>query len=106
VDKRDEMKQHKAQWHVAMKRSKLKKMADGASKALLTQAERIKAQIRARVERTFHVVKNLFGHRNVRCRGLAKNVAQLNTLFAFANLVIARRDPGWRSAPVTRPTRH
>ena len=38
-----------------------------------------------------HVVKNLFRHRKVRYRGLAKNTAQLFSLFALANLVLARR---------------
>ncbi|WP_157378131.1 transposase, partial [Burkholderia ubonensis] len=44
----------------------------------------------ARVEHPFHVVKNLFRHRKVRYRGLARNTAQLFSLFALANLVIAR----------------
>jgi IS5 family transposase len=42
------------------------------------------------------VVKNLFRHRKTRYRGLAKNTAQLFTLFALANLVLARR---WLLAP-------
>ena len=50
--------------------------------------ERVKAQIRAKVEHPFHVLKNLFRHRKVRYRGLLKNTAQL---FALANLVLARR---------------
>jgi transposase, IS5 family len=50
-----------------------------------------KAQLRAIVEHPFHVVKNLFRHRKVRYRGLAKNTAQLFSLFALANLVLARR---------------
>jgi len=36
-------------------------------------------------------VKNLFGHKKNRYWGLAKNTAQLFTLFALANLVIAKR---------------
>lgn len=52
--------------------------------------ERIKAQIRVRVEHPFHVVKNLFRHRKARYKGLHKNTAQLFSLFALANLVIAR----------------
>jgi IS5 family transposase len=36
-------------------------------------------------------VKNLFRHRKARYRGLAKNIAQLFTLFGFANLVLAGR---------------
>ena len=53
--------------------------------------EKAKAQVRARVEHPFHIIKNLFKHRKVRYRGLAKNTAQLYSLFALANLVIARR---------------
>jgi IS5 family transposase len=36
-------------------------------------------------------VKNLFKHRKARYRGLAKNEAQLSSLFGLANLVLARR---------------
>jgi IS5 family transposase len=36
------------------------------------------------------VVKDRFHHRKVRYRGLAKNTAQLHTLFALANLVIVK----------------
>jgi IS5 family transposase len=58
---------------------------------LLEQVERLKASLRAKVEHPFHVVKNLFRHRKVRYRGLAKNQAQLFALFGLANLVIAKR---------------
>jgi len=36
-------------------------------------------------------VKNLFRHKKVRYKGLAKNEAQLFSLFGLANLVIAKR---------------
>ena len=49
------------------------------------------SQVRAWVEHPFHVVKNLFRHRKLRNRGLAKNTAQLLTLFALANLVIVKK---------------
>ena len=61
-----------------------------AAKELTQASEKAKAQVRARVEHPFHVVKNLFRHRKVRYRGLARNTAQLATLFALANLVIAK----------------
>jgi IS5 family transposase len=77
-------------WRVAAKRGKIKAMQDGALKDLVIALERTKAQIRARVEHPFHVVKNLFRHRKVRYKGLFKNTAQLFSLFALANLVIAR----------------
>jgi IS5 family transposase len=38
-------------------------------------------------EHPLPVIKNRFGHRKVRYRGLAKNTAQLFSLFALANLV-------------------
>ena len=43
------------------------------------------------VEHPFHIVKNLFRHKKLRYRGLAKNTAQLHTLFALANLVIVKK---------------
>jgi len=50
-----------------------------------------KASTRAKVEHPFHVVKNLFRHRKARYKRLAKNAAQLFSLFGFANLMLARR---------------
>jgi len=90
VDRRDEMKGKSVKWRVAAKRGKIKAMQDGLLKDLVIAVERTKAQIRARVEHPFHVVKNLYRHRKVRYKGLAKNTAQLFSLFALANLVIAR----------------
>ena len=49
------------------------------------------ASIRAKVEHPFHVLKNLFKHRKTRYRGLAKNEAQLFSLFGLVNLVLARK---------------
>jgi IS5 family transposase len=40
---------------------------------------------------SFHVVKNLFRHRKAHYRWLTKNTAQLFSLFALANLVLASR---------------
>jgi len=91
VAKRDELKDKNVTWHVAEKRGKLKKMEEGPRKDLVTQFEKTKAQIRAKVEHPFHVIKNLFRHRKVRYRGLLKNTAQLFTLFALGNLILARR---------------
>ena len=91
VASRDEMQGKSVKWHVALKRGKIKAMRDGALKDLLIAAERTKAQIRARVEHPFHVIKNLFRHRKVRYKGLAKNTAQLFSLFGLANLVLARK---------------
>ena len=91
VDKREEMQGKTVKWQVAVKRGKIKTMRDGAVKDLLIAVERAKDQIRARVEHPFHVIKNLFGHRKVRYKGLVKNTAQLFSLFGLANLVLARK---------------
>ena len=92
VEKREEIqaKFPHVRWYVAAKRGKLKAMAEGPRKEVATALEKCKAQLRAYVEHPFRIVKNLFKHRKVRYRGLAKNTAQLHTLFARANLVITK----------------
>ena len=55
------------------------------------RANRIIAMVRARVEHPFRVIKRQFGHVKTRYRGLAKNRAQLFTLFALGNLFLVRR---------------
>ena len=79
---------------VAAKRNTIKKMEDSPMKTLLLEIEKLKASIRAKVEHPFHVIKNLFGYRKVRYKGLAKNQAQLFSLFGLANLVLATRCEG------------
>ena len=93
VEKRSEIRAGYAgvEFHVAAKRSGLKALAEGPLKAARQALEKLQAQVRARVEHPFHIIKNLFHYRKVRYRGLAKNLAQLRTLFALANLVIAKR---------------
>ena len=89
--KREETRHRPVKWHIAMKAGKRRALPATESGQLREQLEKAKARIRARVEHPFHVIKNLFGHRKTRYKGLAKNTAQLHTLFALANLVMARR---------------
>lgn len=49
------------------------------------------SRVRATVEHPFLVVKRLWGHTKVRYRGLKKNLAQMYTLFALANVFRVRR---------------
>ena len=99
VEKRPEVIQAQAQgqlrpdltWTVAGKRNVIRGMAEGPLKQLLKELEYRKAQIRARVEHPFHILKNRFHYRKVRYKGLAKNTAQLFSLFGLANLVIAQK---------------
>ena len=60
------------------------------SDTILDEIERIKASIRAKVEHPFRVIKRQFDFTRVRHRGLAKNTAQLTTLFALSNLWMVR----------------
>ena len=92
VGKRAETQDIKTHWHVAMRPGK-RKLLDKSTPmgAILDQLEQIKARIRAKVEHPFRVIKRQFGHVKVRYRGLAKNTAQLHTLFALSNLWMVRR---------------
>ncbi len=49
------------------------------------------SSIRAKVEHPFRVVKRQFNYLKVRYRGIAKNAAQVFSLFALSNLYMARR---------------
>lgn len=89
VAKRPEHLETPVEWQTAMRPGKRRALTD-ADEAV-EQQERLKASIRAKVEHPFHVVKNLFRHRKTRYRGLAKNTAQLLTLFGLANLLLAKR---------------
>ena len=93
VEKRVELValERKIAWQIARKRGSIQTMTEGAEKTAVTAAEKLKASVRAFVEHPFHIVKNLFRHRKVRDRGLAKNGHQLYTLFGLANVVIAGR---------------
>ena len=90
ADKRPEHADREVSWNITVKRSiikalpeRLREWAQGVETAL--------SRVRAWVEHPFHVVKNLFRHKKLRYRGLAKNTAQLHTLFALANLVIVKK---------------
>lgn len=77
---------------MAARRSTYKKLGKSS---LLYKAkrkiEKTKAQVGAKVEHPFRVIKRQFGYVKTRFRGLAKNTAQLMTLFALLNLWMARR---------------
>ena len=78
-------------WHVAAKRSKVSEADRPFERAL--------SSVRSRVEHPFHVVKDLFGIRKVRYRGLAKAAHLARVAFAMANLVLSRRAPRRCVAP-------
>ena len=92
VEKRSEHAGREVIWQVAARRSTYRKL--GKNSPLYKakrKIEKAKAQVRAKVEHPFRVIKRQFGYVKVRFRGLAKNTAQLMTLFALSNLWMARR---------------
>jgi len=92
VEKRPEHEGREVIWQIAARRSTYKKLS---KRSTLYKAkrkiEKAKAQVRAKVEHPFRVIKRQFGYVKTRFRGLAKNTAQLVTLFALSNLWMARR---------------
>jgi transposase, IS5 family len=90
ADKRPELADRDVSWNIAIKRGIIKALPKGL-RDLAEPVERALSQVRAWVEHPFHIVKNLFRHKKLRYRGLAKNTAQLHTLFALANLVIVKK---------------
>ena len=81
----------KARFFIASKRSRITAITNTQQRKKYQRWERCKASLRAKVEHPFRVVKRQFGYTKVRYRGLAKNAAQVLTLFALSNLWMARR---------------
>ena len=90
VEQRAELRGVKAAFWIAEQPSRLLALELGQRRDA-ERWERFKASLRAKVEHPFRVVKRQFGYTRVRYRGLAKNTAQVLTLFALSNLWMARR---------------
>ena len=90
ADKRPELEDRDVSWNIAIKRGIIKALPK-ALRDLAEPVERALSQVRAVVEHPFHIIKNRFHYKKLRYRGLNKNTAQLHTLFALANLVIAKQ---------------
>ncbi len=86
VEKRPEHEGSQVIWQIAARRSTYKQ--HGKRSLLYRMKRKIES---AKVEHPFRVIKRQFGYTKVRFRGLAKNTAQLVTLFALSNLWMARR---------------
>lgn len=80
VDKHPEHQNRAMIWSIAARPSTYKKHG---KKSLIAQVSRkieyAKAQVRAKVEHPFRVIKRQFGYTKVRFRGLMKNTAQQTT---------------------------
>lgn len=91
VGKREELSAAKAVFLIAEKPSTIKAMKTKREQREARTLERLKASVRAKVEHPFRVIKRQFGYIKVRYRGIAKNAAQVLTLFALSNLWMSRR---------------
>lgn len=91
ADKRDELRDVEATFFIAEKPSRLRAIKNKRELKQVRRWEHFKASVRAKVEHPFRVIKRQFGYTKVRYRGLAKNTAQVLTLFALSNLWMARR---------------
>ena len=69
ADKRPELEDCEVSWNIAIKRSIIKALPK-ALRDMAEPVERALAQVRAVVERPFHIVKNRFHHKKLRYRGL------------------------------------
>ena len=86
VDKREEMADRAVHWLISARPSKRKRMA-----GLAARSEKLKAQVRAKVEHPFRRIKQQFGYSKVRYRGLLKNENRLLVLAAFSNLLTCKK---------------
>ncbi len=88
IAKRPEHEDRKTEWHVAMMPGKRRLLNP---KSVEARQEKKKASVRAKVEHPFWYVKQMFGYRKVRYRGIAKNLERIHLLLGFTNLMIGDR---------------
>jgi IS5 family transposase len=92
VAKREEAQGLAVKWNIAMRPGKRAALdLSSALAAKIEALEKLKASIRAKVEHPFRLIKQQFGHAKVRYRGLAKNTARLQVMFALGNLWMVRK---------------
>lgn len=80
----------KIKYRINRRPSQLRKLSLSGQYAA-RKAEHRKSSVRTKVEHEFGVIKGLFRYRKTRYRGLQKQTAKLNMLFALANLILADR---------------
>ena len=80
----------KIRYQINRRPSQIKKLSkSGQYKA--RKREHAKSSVRAKVEHVFGVVKGLLKFKKTRYRGLQKQAAKFNIMFALANLILADR---------------
>ncbi len=95
ADKREDAiirnkKGKKIKYKINRKPSQIKKLTKSGQRTA-KKSEHKKSSVRAKVEHVFAVVKRQLGFRRTRYRGLKKQTAKINIMFALANLILADR---------------
>jgi transposase, IS5 family len=68
----------------------LSALPEGELKQITKRLEYLKSAVCTKVEHPFRVIKRQFGYQKTRYRSLARDTAQIFTLFALSNLWTAR----------------
>ena len=77
--------------YIINRRPSQSKELSARAKGQIKRREREKSSVRAKVEHVFAVIKKQLRYRKTRYRGLRKQTAKLNMMFALANLILADR---------------
>jgi IS5 family transposase len=88
IEKREAHKDREVDWHIAERPGKRKELDPDSAEAKI---EKLKSQIRAKVEHPFRYIKRVFGYDKVRYRGQAKNKNRLVVLAGLTNLMIVQQ---------------
>ena len=91
LEKREEMAGPEVDCRIAMRHGKRRHLPDDGEGAVQRWVERAKAHVRAKVEHPFRVLKQQFGFRKTRRRGLAKNHSKVMVLATLTNLFLGRK---------------
>jgi IS5 family transposase len=90
IEKREEMQGRGIGLRIAMRPGKRRILPDTPEGRLDDLVETAKANIRAKGEHPFRVIKQQFGFQKTRLRGMLKNRCKVNVLAALSNLFMAR----------------
>ena len=88
VNKKDKKQAREAGifWGILDRGSRVKKLSKNQNK----RNQKL-SRVRAKVEHPFRIIKDLWGHRKTRYRGLKKNRSKMYLLFSLSNLYMARK---------------
>ena len=91
ADKREEVQQIAAGFLIAARPSQVGAIKNRKDREVAAWWQTVIARLRTNVAHPLRVIKRQFGDSKLRYRGLAKNRAQVVTLFALSNLWMVRR---------------